>query len=252
MTNADDFIQYSVLPTECGIILVELNTQTMMFKKIISNNDIMEAKTRPKYNEFLKEWSQKNKITSFFGSDKPEFLQDWNNVKSGGEKKVKPAVEAVAEPVVEEPVKLKGTKESITFSEADKKKMEGMTQDERLNYAIRVSKRMSGENKVQELQVGDIYKAPANLQEYGKFVTITAIKPKMVGLSYNITTTRDGEEVPVRLYNKKNNKLLFKGLRTNMVLKTEFLGKRKIEPVEEKDQTKWVQKSITTVNGFEL
>ena len=87
-----DFIQYSILPTESGIILVELNTQTMTFRKIVSNDDIMEAKTRPKYNEFLKEWSEKNKITSFFGSDKAEFLQDWNNVKTGGgAKKAEPS-----------------------------------------------------------------------------------------------------------------------------------------------------------------
>jgi alkylated DNA repair dioxygenase AlkB len=231
---------------------------SLTFRKIIDTNNIMEAKTRPKYNEFLKEWSQKNKITSFFGSDKPEFLQAWNNVKTASSKKVEPIVAApvvepvITTPVVEEAVKPKRTKETITFSEADKKKMEGMTRDERLNYAIRLSNRSSKENKGQELQVGDIYKAPNNLQEYGKFVTITEIKPKMVRLSYNITTIRDGEEVPVRLYNKINNKLLFKGLRTNMVLKTAFLGKRKIEPVEEKDQTKWVQKSITTASQFEL
>jgi hypothetical protein len=96
-----DFIEYSILPTDSGIILVELNTQTMTFRKIISNDDIMEAKTRPKYNEFLKEWSEKNKITSFFGSDKAEFLQDWNNVKTGGAKKAEPVVEAVAMPAVD-------------------------------------------------------------------------------------------------------------------------------------------------------
>lgn len=110
MTDATNFIEYSLLPTESGIVLVELNTQTMIFRKIISNDDIMEAKTRPKYNEFLKEWSEKNKITSFFGSDKAEFLQDWNNVKTGGAKKAEPVVaapvvEAVAAPVVEEPKK---------------------------------------------------------------------------------------------------------------------------------------------------
>jgi hypothetical protein len=44
----------------------------------------MEA--RPKYREFLKEWTASRKITSFFGSDKPEFLADWNNVKTAGKK----------------------------------------------------------------------------------------------------------------------------------------------------------------------
>lgn len=72
------------------------------FRKVISGEDIMEAKTRPKYNEFLKEWSQKNKITSFFGSDKPEFLQAWSNVKTGGDKKVVPAVAVVVNPELEE------------------------------------------------------------------------------------------------------------------------------------------------------
>jgi alkylated DNA repair dioxygenase AlkB len=222
MGGCQSVFQHSIVQTKkvCGKRI------SLTFRKVISDEDIMESKTRPKYNQFLKEWSQKNKITSFFGSDKPEFLQAWNNVKTGGgEKKAEPVVAApkpepvvVAAPAVEESVKRKETKE----------------------------------NKAGDLQVGDIYKAPANLQEYGKFVTIIAIKPKMVGLSYNITTIRDGKEVPVRLYDKKHNKLLFKGLRTNKVLKTAFLGKRKIEPVEEKDQTKWVQKSITTVSGFEL
>jgi alkylated DNA repair dioxygenase AlkB len=69
---------------------------SLTFRKIIDTNIIMESKTRPKYNEFLKEWSSKNKITSFFGSDKPEFLQAWNNVKSGGSKIVEPVVEAPA------------------------------------------------------------------------------------------------------------------------------------------------------------
>ena len=57
----------------------------------------MEAKTRPKYNEFLKEWSNKHKITSFFGSDKPEFLRAWNKVKIGGVNNIRPTVSA-AEP----------------------------------------------------------------------------------------------------------------------------------------------------------
>ena len=80
---------------------------SLTFRKVICANNIMEAKTRPKYNEFLKEWSQKNKITSFFGSDKAEFLQQWNNVKTAGTpalvvpiiKPVETVVEAVAERV---------------------------------------------------------------------------------------------------------------------------------------------------------
>jgi len=92
MTSTNDFIEYAFLPTESGIILIELNTELSSFRKIISTNDIMEAETRPNYHKFLKEWSSKNKITSFFGSDKPDFLQAWNNVKNGGEEKVEPVV----------------------------------------------------------------------------------------------------------------------------------------------------------------
>lgn len=97
MTTSDDFIQYAFLPTENGLTLLELNAKLSTFKKIIFDKDIMEAKTRPQYYEFLKEWSAKNKITSFFGSDKPEFLQAWNNVKNGGQKKPE---RVVAAPVV--------------------------------------------------------------------------------------------------------------------------------------------------------
>lgn len=60
--------------------------------------------TKPKYNEFLKSWSSENKITSFFGSDKPEFLKDWNQAKMG---KVEPAVKPVVEPVFEPEQKAK-------------------------------------------------------------------------------------------------------------------------------------------------
>lgn len=216
--------QHSIIQTKkvCGRRI------SLTFRKIISNDDIMEAKTRPKYNEFLKEWSEKNKITSFFGSDKAEFLQDWNNVKTGGGAKK-------AEPSGPVPMQFRDT------SGENQPLFSLVEQIARAKPVVS-----------QELQVGDIYKAPPTLQEYGKFVTITAIKPKMVGVSYNITTIRDGEEVPVRLYNKKDGRLLFKGLRSNQVLKTAFLRKKKIEPVEEKDQSKWVQKSITTVSGFEL
>jgi hypothetical protein len=37
----------------------------------------------PNYNEFLKKWSGERKITSFFGSDKPDFLKDWRLAKAG-------------------------------------------------------------------------------------------------------------------------------------------------------------------------
>lgn len=163
MTSANDFIQYAFLHTESGIVLAELNTQLSTFRKIISEDDIMEAKTRPKYNEFLKEWSAKNKITSFFGSDKPEFLQAWNNVKTGGDKKVEPVVAAPApapvdEPTIEQPVKQKATKVTITFSEADKKKMEGMTRDERVNYGIKLSKKNAQINRVVDIDLFDFAK----------------------------------------------------------------------------------------------
>jgi hypothetical protein len=79
------------------------------FRNMI-DNIIMEAQTRPKYNEFLKQWSKDNGITSFFGSDKADFLKDWSNVKTGGVK-AKPIVEPVVvkapEPVVEEAPKPK-------------------------------------------------------------------------------------------------------------------------------------------------
>ena len=52
---------------------------------------------------------------------------------------VEPAVEPVVEPVVE-PIKRKD-KITITFSEADKKKMEGMTRNQRMNYAIGLGKK---------------------------------------------------------------------------------------------------------------
>ena len=56
----------------------------------------MESQTRPKYNEFLKQWSKDHHMSSFFGSDKADFLKDWSNVKTGGAK-----VEPVLQPVVE-------------------------------------------------------------------------------------------------------------------------------------------------------
>lgn len=90
MGGCQSAFQHSIIQTKkvCGKRI------SLTFRKVISDNDIMEAKTRPKYNDFLKEWSAKNKITSFFGSDKPEFLQAWNNVKTGGDKKVEPVVAA--------------------------------------------------------------------------------------------------------------------------------------------------------------
>ena len=142
---------------------------SLTFRKIIDTNIIMESKTRPKYNEFLKEWSAKNKITSFFGSDKPEFLQAWNNVKSGGSKIVEPVIEApavkevaVISPVVEQTVKPKVSKQTITFSEADKKKMEGMTRNERINYAIRLSKKYEQINRVVDTDLFDFTKHLGN------------------------------------------------------------------------------------------
>ena len=41
-----------------------------------------------KYHEFLKSWGKQNNVTSFFGSDKPDFLADWNAAKMG--KSIKP------------------------------------------------------------------------------------------------------------------------------------------------------------------
>lgn len=89
MGGCQSVFQHSIIQTKkvCGKRI------SLTFRKIISSDDIMEAKTRPKYNEFLKEWSEKHKITSFFGSDKTDFLQDWNNVKTGGAKKAEPVVD---------------------------------------------------------------------------------------------------------------------------------------------------------------
>jgi len=42
---------------------------------------------KPNYNNFLKTWSTENKITSFFGSDKPDFLKAWGDVKNQAVKK---------------------------------------------------------------------------------------------------------------------------------------------------------------------
>jgi hypothetical protein len=99
----------------------------MNINNIISDSDIMEVKTRPKYNEFLKEWSQKNKITSFFGSDKPEFLQAWNNVKTGGVKKAQPVIAApvVAAPIMEEDDE-DDEEDDSNFDEQDRKEFGGV------------------------------------------------------------------------------------------------------------------------------
>lgn len=59
----------------------------------------MESQTRPKYNEFLKQWSKDHNMSSFFGSDKADFLRDWSNVKTGG-KTEKPVLQP---PVIETP-----------------------------------------------------------------------------------------------------------------------------------------------------
>lgn len=42
---------------------------------------------KPNYNNFLKTWSTENKITSFFGSDKPDFLKAWSDIKNEAVKK---------------------------------------------------------------------------------------------------------------------------------------------------------------------
>jgi len=35
------------------------------------------------YTRFLKKWSNVNDVSSFFGSDKPDFLRDWKLAKAG-------------------------------------------------------------------------------------------------------------------------------------------------------------------------
>ena len=36
-----------------------------------------------KYTQFLKKWSNVNDVSPFFGSDKPDFLRDWQLAKAG-------------------------------------------------------------------------------------------------------------------------------------------------------------------------
>jgi hypothetical protein len=92
----------------------------------------MEAQTRPRYNEFLKQWSKDNGITSFFGRDKSDFLKEWNNVKTGGKKTepivapvVAPVVVKAPEPVVEEAPK---PKKKLT-----KKQMQKLIEEQKNN-----------------------------------------------------------------------------------------------------------------------
>jgi len=36
-----------------------------------------------KYHEFLKAWGKEHNVTSFFGSDKPDFIRDWHRARDG-------------------------------------------------------------------------------------------------------------------------------------------------------------------------
>lgn len=68
---------------------------------------------KPNYNNFLKTWSTENKITSFFGSDKPDFLKAWSDIKN--------------EAVKKKEVVMKPKEEEINYY----KKVENMTKEER-------------------------------------------------------------------------------------------------------------------------
>lgn len=75
---------------------------------------------KPNYNNFLKTWSTENKITSFFGSDKPDFLKAWANVKNEAVKKkevaMKPKEEVMKPKEIifeDEPMKPKNKKEDL-------------------------------------------------------------------------------------------------------------------------------------------
>jgi hypothetical protein len=68
---------------------------------------------KPNYNNFLKTWSTENKITSFFGSDKPDFLKAWGDVKNQAVKKKE--------------VIMKPKEEEINYY----KKVENMSKEER-------------------------------------------------------------------------------------------------------------------------
>ena len=64
---------------------------------------LMNELQKPKYSEFLKSWSAEHNITSFFGSDKPDFLDAWKQAKSANvAKKPEP------EPEKDEIVTIKG------------------------------------------------------------------------------------------------------------------------------------------------
>jgi len=66
---------------------------------------LMNELQKPKYSEFLKSWSAEHNITSFFGSDKPDFLDAWKQAKSANVAK-KPEPEP--EPEKDEIVTIKG------------------------------------------------------------------------------------------------------------------------------------------------
>jgi hypothetical protein len=119
--------------------------------------------TKPKYNEFLKSWSSENKITSFFGSDKPEFLKDWNQAKMG---KVAPAVKPVIEPVVE-----------------PKRTLKDLQVGDVLNTP--------SQYKSANVKGNDGYEKP--------FMTIIKITPKTVGVVLNTWTVKDNKRVPITI-----------------------------------------------------
>jgi len=142
------------------------------YKSILNN--IMENE----YYNFMKKWNKENNMSSFYGSNKQEFLKEWAKTKvllqkedeafmTINEKKEKedefknktiPSMFEEQERNLmnledinikkEEPIKnkgnrfiKKGTKEIFTLTDEQKKKIKNMSKDERITYIIKMSKK---------------------------------------------------------------------------------------------------------------
>jgi|TARA_R110002126_G_scaffold111481_1_gene249256 hypothetical protein len=73
-----------------------------------------------KYKDFLKSWQTDNKMTSFFGSDKREFLDDWQRLKSTNVVKKIESPNVAIEPMeIAEPPKPKRTAAETVLTNPD-------------------------------------------------------------------------------------------------------------------------------------
>lgn len=123
--------------------------------------------------------------------------------------------------------KVCGKRISLTFRKVI------MTRDERLNYAIRLSKRSSNENKtaskIDELKTGDVLNTPNYLKVYGDFITVTGLTPKMISFYFNPDTKIiDGVKLPVKL----NRAPGVRPGRYMKILKTSITDFKKIQPLD--------------------